>query len=280
MVDGVEITVVVPVRDGAATLPACLDALAGQTVDGRVELIVVDNASRDATAAVAAAHAAHPSVIREEHRGSYAARNTGAAAARGRRLAFTDADCVPEGGWLAAGLRALDQGADLAGGAVLAIASAAPTVWEVYDRAVYLDQQANVDTMHFAATANLFVDRAVFESVGGFDAGLRSGGDVLFGRSATASGCKLVYAPDAVVQHRPRTTMRETWKLHRRLGAGWTGLARRGMWPSVRDDRALRVGLGVVAAAASADGRRIRQRELAVAHAVAMTARWTGRLIG
>jgi len=44
-------SVVVPARDAAGSLPALLVSLAGQDVGGGMEVIVVDNASRDATGA-------------------------------------------------------------------------------------------------------------------------------------------------------------------------------------------------------------------------------------
>ena len=47
-------SVVVPARDAAATLPALLASLAGQTLSREsFEVVVVDNASRDATALAA-----------------------------------------------------------------------------------------------------------------------------------------------------------------------------------------------------------------------------------
>ena len=45
-------------------------------------------------------------------------------------------------------------------------------------------------------------------------------------------------------------------------------------------ERALRIRLGTVADQVAADGPRLRMRRLAPVHAVAMAARWTGRLLG
>ena len=132
----------------------------------------------------------------------------------------------------------------------------------------------------FAATANLFVRREVVDDLGGFDASLRSGGDYEFGRRATGAGYRLVYAPEASVVHRPRASLRETWRLHRRLGAGWAALARKGARPALRNDAALRISLGSVIDRAAASHDAMRRREIAHVHAVAMAARWTGRLTG
>ena len=95
---------IVAARDAAATLPRTLAALAAQTVDGGHEVVVVDDRSTDATAALARAADLGP-VISSGGVGPAAARNAGAAVARASLLAFTDADCFPSPGWLAAGVR-------------------------------------------------------------------------------------------------------------------------------------------------------------------------------
>ena len=269
----------VPVLDGEDQLPRLLDALAAQSGAPPFEVIVVDNGSRDATIATARAHPIGARVVEEPRRGSYAARNAGIAAARGAILAFTDADCTPSPRWLAAGVDALAH-ADLVGGAIRQVCSASPTVWEAYDAATYLDQASLVADQGAAATANLFVRRSVFEAVGGFDARLRSSGDVELTRRAVASGLRIAYAPDSVVDHATRTTLRSTLQLHRRLGRGWAELARLGGRPPAWRDGAMWIRFGWVAGAVAQSGTGIRRRQLLPVHGLVMTARWVGRLQG
>lgn len=280
MANDAVVSVIVPVRDGAAMLVSCLDALAGQTglSPSEIEVLVVDNGSGDASPTIAAAHPAVSRVLHEARAGSYAARNAGVAAASAPSLAFTDADCTPRADWLAGGLAALGAGADLAGGAVEPAERTRPTPWERYDRAVYLRQDELITHDGFAATANLFVRRAVFDAVGPFDPRLRSGGDYEFGRRATAAGFRLVHAPDAVVVHRPRAGLSDTWRLHRRIGAGWADLHAAGKRGRAVDDPALRLAVGTVIERAAAGGDPLRRRHIAHVHAVVMVARWTGRL--
>lgn len=273
------VSVVVPVRDGAAVLGACLDALAAQVGAPPYEVVVVDNGSGDGTAELARAHPAVAQVVVEPRGGSYAARNAGLAAAHGAVLAFTDADCRPEPGWLAAGVAAL-AGADLAGGDVVPLRSPRPTAWERYDRAVYLDQARAVRDEGYAATANLLVRREVVDAVGGFDAALASSGDLEWGQRATAAGWRLVHAPDARVAHLPRTRGHETWRLHRRLGAGWRDLARTGRRPPAWREPALRVPARWVLGRVREDGPPVAAARILAVHAVALGARWTGRLAG
>src|SRR5262249_49673621 len=103
------VTVIVPAHNAEATIRTCLEALLAQDWPrDALELIVVDNRSTDATAAVVAEH---PVRSLDEHRvqSSYAARNRGVAASHGDLLAFTDADCVPDPGWVRAFAGAFDD---------------------------------------------------------------------------------------------------------------------------------------------------------------------------
>ena len=93
-----DITVVVPARDDAAHLARCLDALAHQTHPA-FEVVVVDNASTDATAEVARAAGAR--VVREDRVGIPAAASRGYDAVEGGIIARCDADSLPPGDWLA-----------------------------------------------------------------------------------------------------------------------------------------------------------------------------------
>jgi glycosyltransferase involved in cell wall biosynthesis len=88
---------VIPVYNDADMLQACLNALAAQTRSAD-EVLVVDNASTDASAQVA--HAAGARVVFEPTRGIPAATSTGFNAARGNILARLDADSVPGTDWL------------------------------------------------------------------------------------------------------------------------------------------------------------------------------------
>jgi glycosyltransferase involved in cell wall biosynthesis len=102
-------SVVVPFFNSERHLAACIESLIGQTgVGGRYEIILVDNGSRDDSAAIAARYDG-VTVLREETRGAYAARNTGIAAAAGPIIALTDADCVVEPGWLRSIIDAMDD---------------------------------------------------------------------------------------------------------------------------------------------------------------------------
>ena len=86
------LSIVVPAYNTPRALTECLDAIAAQAGPD-TELIVVDDASTDETAAVAAKYTEH--VLRlSKNSGPAAARNFGASRAQGRVLVFVDADVV------------------------------------------------------------------------------------------------------------------------------------------------------------------------------------------
>jgi glycosyltransferase involved in cell wall biosynthesis len=183
------ISVIVPARDAAATLGACLEAVRAQ--DAEHELIVVDDGSADATAAIASRAGAR--VIAGAGRGPGAARDAGIGAASGDVLAFTDADCVPAPGWLRAGLGALAR-AEVVQGRVEPERPPGP-----YDRTVSVERFSGL----FEA-ANLFMRR---DACRGFAGGISPrrgkelGEDVLAGWRAVRAGARVGFAPDAVVRH-------------------------------------------------------------------------------
>jgi putative flippase GtrA len=89
-------TVIVPALDEAAgiggTVGQIRDALRDLAADGGLEIIVVDDGSTDATADAALEGGADQVVVLPQNRGKGAAIRAGVAAARGRTIAFTDAD--------------------------------------------------------------------------------------------------------------------------------------------------------------------------------------------
>ncbi|MBF4605767.1 glycosyltransferase family 2 protein [Curtobacterium sp. VKM Ac-2884] len=100
----VRVSVVIPVRDDAAHLRRCLDALAVQTLLAD-EVVVVDNGSRDDSAEVA--QAAGAIVLTERIRGIARASARGYDRASGDVLVRLDADSVPPPGWIADAVRLL-----------------------------------------------------------------------------------------------------------------------------------------------------------------------------
>jgi GT2 family glycosyltransferase len=218
-----DLSVIVPVFGDWARLPLLLDALAEQEEGPSFELILVDNeaVARPGTAdLLQAALRDRSRVLHCPAPGSYAARNAGAAVARGRALVFTDADCRPEPGWLLAVAQALAERPEtLIAGPVRVTPERRPNAWAIYDAVRGIPQEVYV-RHGYATTANLALPRRVFEALGGFDARRLSGGDAEFCRRAAAAGVSLRLAPGAVVRHPARSEWAQLATKARRVKGG------------------------------------------------------------
>jgi len=110
------VSVVVPARDAERFLSEALESALAQPVE--LEVLVCDDGSRDRTARIAASFAARDARVRLVRRGRgsgvVAARNALVSAARGRYVAFLDADDVLLPGALAAQVAVLERRADVA----------------------------------------------------------------------------------------------------------------------------------------------------------------------
>lgn len=253
-------SVVIPVHDDAAGLRATLEALARQTMPaGAFEVIVVDDHSGDDPAAVAALFPFARVVRNTGAAGSYSARNLGIEQSHGAIIAFTDADCVPDPGWLTAGVRALEAnpGAVLAG-AIRMPLGPHPTLAAMVDVIHHLDQRRCVETEGYAVTANVMTTREVIEDTGGFDATLRSSGDREFTQRAQRLGHPLVYDSDVSIVHPPRTTARAIVTKSVRVGRGSSAL--RASLPPTERGRPIYLRRGVVRPRHRPEGlRRLRE---------------------
>jgi glycosyltransferase involved in cell wall biosynthesis len=91
------VSVVIPAYNAAATLAATLDTVLAQS-HPRLEVVVVDDGSTDATPEVLAGYGRRIVAVRQQNRGLAGARNAGWRAARGELVAIMDADdlCAPE----------------------------------------------------------------------------------------------------------------------------------------------------------------------------------------
>ena len=220
----IEVSVVIPVYNGAATLQAALRSLMTQTLAReRYEVIVVDDGSSDDSADIARACGAR--TIVQRNAGAPAARNAGIRAARGAWVAFTDADCIASRGWLAALLGAVTrQTASIgAAGKTIGLRSQTPA-------ARFVDLMGGLDASRylqhprfpFAPTANAIYRRDYLLQVRGFDERYATYDACdLHNRIARAFSGAFPYEPRALVMHKHRESWRAYWRQQFFYGVGY-----------------------------------------------------------
>jgi GT2 family glycosyltransferase len=211
------ISVIVPHYRDLQRLDACLSALGRQTHPSEAfEVIVADNDSPEGEAAVAKVIDGRARLVIAHERGAGSARNAGVAVARGRLLAFTDSDCLPDADWLSQGVLALEH-FDFVGGRVTVLVDDLQRVTpaEAFERVFAFNNADYVKRKGFTVTANLFCARSLFERVGGFRVGVPE--DLDWCHRAAAAGFRIGYADQAIVGHPARRTWQELKTKWRRL---------------------------------------------------------------
>ena len=210
------ISVIIPHLNQPEGLGRCLASLAAGA-RAPDEVIVVDNGSAEAPHAICAAHGAM--LLFEEGSGPGPARNRGVAASGGAILAFIDADCIADPGWIAAIETAFaDPAAKILGGDVRIAMDDPdrPTLLEAYESIYAYRMDRYIAEQGFTGTGNLAMRRAVFEAVGPFR-GLEVAEDRDWGQRATRAGHDLLYVPSMRVYHPARTSFAELarkWDRH------------------------------------------------------------------
>ncbi|MGF1552572.1 MAG: glycosyltransferase [Paracoccaceae bacterium] len=217
-------SVVIPSFNRPDSLRACLDSLLSDP-DETFEVVVVDDGGETPLEPVCADFGPRVRCLRQRNAGPAAARNAGARAARADFLAFTDDDCRPRPGWVAA-LRAAAAGEPgrLIGGRVENGLHGDPYAEASQSLCDYLYEYfgAAGGSAEFFTSNNIGCAVETFHRIGGFDETfpLAAAEDRDFGMRWCAEGGTLVYAPEAVVEHRHAMSLRRFWRQHSNYGRG------------------------------------------------------------
>lgn len=215
------VSVIVPCLAHAEELGRCLASLERQDLAHPYEVIVVDSAADPEVARVAGEHPDARLLRSDARLGPGAARNLGVRHARGELLAFVDADCVAEPGWLRAAHAALERGARAVGGPVLDAFPLHPIA--VTDNLLQFADfpAARPDgAADYFPGANLALRRDDFLAVGAFhETGLGSGEDGLLSAALLARWPGgLRFEPSMRVRHEGRRGLVEFLRHQRRFG--------------------------------------------------------------
>lgn len=212
------ITVVIPARDGAATLPDQLDAIGAEPEAAQIEIIVSDNGSRDRTVAVARAYASLFGALRVIDSSAVAgvgpARNAGAWAAQADRVVFLDTDDEIRPGFIGEICRALDT-ADAAAGLPITGRLGPADAEGVTPQGPL--RRTPYGPLEYGVGCVLSVRTEVLRELGGFDESFHEGHEeVEFCWRLQLADRTLVGVPEAMIDYRQRPTARSAFRQFRR----------------------------------------------------------------
>jgi glycosyltransferase involved in cell wall biosynthesis len=212
-----DISVLIPARNESSRIAPTIRAIArARTTDARVEFVVVDDASTDGC--VANLVSAVPRLLEEskidirvcqldEHSGNYRARNHAAAIASADILFITDAHVQFSRGWdervfehirpnrILAGT-VTQQGSPFRGYGARLLVPLMGTSWNP-------EPAEGVGQVPIAVCSATVIPRALFERLGGYDAGMiqYGAGEPEFSVRAWLHGAEICSLPDLEVQH-------------------------------------------------------------------------------
>ncbi|MDQ7781751.1 MAG: mycofactocin biosynthesis glycosyltransferase MftF [Desulfomonilaceae bacterium] len=209
------VSLIVAVYNRAGEIGACLDSLLSlEYPRSGLEIIVVDDGSRDGTCDVVSAYDVKL-IVHPENRGQSAARNRGAKDARGDIIAFVDSDCIATPEWL----RDLvpyfrDERNVLVGGYVASFyTESLLDRYEEVQSPLNMGEEtvvgAGVESDFYVPTCNMLVRRDTYLEVGGLNEDMRVGEDVDLCWRLKEHGHRLVYVPKGVVRHKHRNRLLE-----------------------------------------------------------------------
>jgi|GEM_PF-853030 glycosyltransferase involved in cell wall biosynthesis/GT2 family glycosyltransferase/Flp pilus assembly protein TadD len=244
-------TIVIPVHGHLDLTRQCLEAVRRTTDPSTTEIVVVDDASPDGTAAWLREQESRTilkAIFLSLNRGFAAACNAGAKAASGRTLVFLNNDTIPEAGWLDALVRTLEQNpsAGMVGArllypdrtiqhaGILFHPGGAP--YHVHRGLPAEDPSVRTARAYPAVTgACVAIPGELFEKLGGFDESFHMYvEDIDLCLKVWDAGLEVRYCPDSVVVHLESASAAD---LDRRDAMVESGLGKlhgrwRGRWPA------------------------------------------------
>ena len=224
-----QVTVAVPVKNRRERMLRCLEALLALDHPS-YEVVVLDNGSSDGTAEACRERARSAGVpVRVEVReGTVGAlRNHAARVSAAETVAFTDSDCTPEPGWLAALVRPFADGAvGVVCGPTLPEHAVGPGWWATIDVPA---PSGRFESSNVAFRREALVGTEGFDEVVG-----HFWEDTAAGRAVLRAGWVAAWAPDAVVRH-DVVEVTLGWHLRRQLRHANAARVV-GRYPELRDE--------------------------------------------
>lgn len=202
----IQASVIIPTHNRPVKLANLVASLREQDLPADAyEIVVVDDGSAPAVQLMQT-DGPHCVVLRLEGVERSAARNAGAAAARGRIIIFVDDDATVRPDFIALHIRAHEEWKDaLAVGAAILEPAAASTPFDRFRRRIEQNgvppARGVVHSRNFCTAQNMSIDRHRFLALGGFEPTIVSGEDQDFAMRHTGQSGQIVYLPEAQAMH-------------------------------------------------------------------------------
>lgn len=219
-------SIIIPTFERPTQLAECLRALSLLDYPRhKFEVIVVDDESAKPPADVVERFRDHLTIelLVQKHGGPAAARNRGAANARGEFLAFTDDDCAPDALWLRSLADRLKAAPErIIGGRTLNALLTNPysELSQLIIEVVYEHFNPDSEDARVFASNNFALSAHHFREMDGFNAQFRTSEDREFCDRWLARGLHMTYAPEALIYHSHPLTLRTLWRQHFAYGQG------------------------------------------------------------
>jgi len=221
-----KISVIIPVYNDPFGLKDTLISLIEQDFPKDLfEIIVADNGSTDGTLSVIENFIdRYPKLIRivqeKNIQSSYAARNKGVLEAKGSIIAFVDADMTVEKDWLKKVFESLEKNKSDCLICNLEVINGGNSISVLYDKMTAFPIKEYVEKLHFTPVGCLTIYKDIFDKLGLFDPNLISGGDREFGNRVYESGYKISFAPETIMKHPARSSLKQLLRKAFRIGRG------------------------------------------------------------
>jgi glycosyltransferase involved in cell wall biosynthesis len=201
------VSVIIPARNAGATVKKCLDSISSLRYDP-LQVIVVDDGSDDGTGALLKDYPA-VTLLATEGKGPSYSRNLALREAKGEFVAFTDADCIVDSGWIQELLKGFtaEKVAGVGG------AQKSPQDETFFGSLVqeflltfgfisdYMQRGIRLAPTRHNPTCNTMYRRQILLELNGFLDGLWPGEDVELDYRIIKKGYSLMFNPAAVVFH-------------------------------------------------------------------------------
>lgn len=200
------VSIIIPAYNAQKTIKDCLDSVVNQDWQGKLEVILVDDGSKDDTVPIASKYK-NIKIIRLENGGAARATNIGIMAAKYDIVVSVDSDALIEKNWLN---KIIPVFKDKRVAAVAGVSKTANTT--IIGKIMGFDAEhrllnSNSDTNHLY-TMNTAYRKDVLVSIGMFDEKMRIGYDVDISRRIISAGFKMVLKKDAFCKHYWRDDLR------------------------------------------------------------------------